>query len=152
MPPNLFALPSDMGHRGREASDPPAPVMVVEDDDVHRGELRDTLAEEGYEVVAAANGKEALEYLIDRRRRRPAMILMDLSMPVMTGWELLAVIKSYVRLANIPVLLLSGVDPQLDPVKHGTVTAFLRKPYDLAKLLEIVARYTDAPGASASDR
>jgi CheY-like chemotaxis protein len=110
-------------------------VLVVDDDAAQRGELSDVLDEHGYAVVEAAHGHEVLEYLVDRRHPLPAAILLDLSMPVLTGWELLALLKGYPRLANIPVVLLSGAEPQLDPVKHGTVRAFLRKPFSVGQVL-----------------
>jgi CheY-like chemotaxis protein len=150
MNPRLFLVRSDTEPDDSCSAGDPGPVLVVEDDDINRGELRDLLADQGYAVVEAADGKQALEYLIDRRRRTPALILLDLSMPVMTGWELLAILKSYVRLANIPVVLLSGVDPQLDPVKHGVIAQHVRKPYDSERLLTVVASYVDTPRTSAS--
>src|SRR3989442_9814042 len=109
----------------------PGPVLIVDDDDEHRPELRAALEEEGYAVIEAADGKAALDYLLDRRSVHPCLILLDLSMPVMTGWELLAIIKSYVRLAQIPVVVISGCDPLFDSQRHGTIEAFFRKPYDL---------------------
>jgi CheY-like chemotaxis protein len=142
----LHALPV---HDAPTAQARPGPVLVVEVEDVMRGDLRDLIAENGYPVVEVENGRQALAYLIDRRRPIPSIILLDLSMPVMTGWELLAVLKSYVRLADVPVALLSGMAPQLDPIKHGTVVAYLRKPYDAEALLQIVSRYAkpiDSPG------
>jgi CheY-like chemotaxis protein len=150
MNPKIFLVPSESGPEGPLTVGDPGPVLLVEDDDVNRCELRDLLLEEGYRVVEAANGKQALDYLIDRFRRRPALILLDLSMPVMTGWELLVILKSYVRLAEIPVVLLSGVDPQLDPVKHGVVAGHVRKPYDFNRLLALVASQVDVPGGAAS--
>lgn len=54
--------------------------------------------------------------------------------------------KSYTRLAEIPVVLISGQDPQVDLVAHGTVSAFLKKPYDTKRLLELVSLYCKAPG------
>jgi CheY-like chemotaxis protein len=150
MNPKLFRIPSWADPHDTCTVGNPGPVLVVEDDDINRGELRDVLADQGYGVVEAADGKQALDYLIDRRRRPPALILLDLSMPVMTGWELLAILKGYVRLANIPVVLLSGVDPQLDPVKHGVIAQHVRKPYDLERLLTVVASYVDTPLTSAS--
>jgi CheY-like chemotaxis protein len=150
MNPKVFLVPSDAGPEEPLPAGDPGPVLVVEDDDVNRCELRDVLVDQGYGVVEAANGKQALDYLIDRVRRTPALILLDLSMPVMTGWELLAILKSYVRLAHIPVVLLSGVDPQLDPLKHGVIAGHVRKPYDLDRLLAVVASQVDVPASAAS--
>jgi chemotaxis family two-component system sensor histidine kinase/response regulator PixL len=117
---------------------PPTVVLVVDDDDDQRAAMGDMLKDRGYAVVEAAHGHEVLEYLVDRRNRLPAVILLDLSMPVLTGWELLAILKGYPRLAKIPVVLLSGAEPQLDPLKHGTIAAFLRKPFTMAQLLTVL--------------
>jgi CheY-like chemotaxis protein len=115
-------------------------VLVVDDDDATRSDVRDLLEEDGYSVVEACDGKQALEFLVGNRNRTPDCILLDLSMPVMTGWELLSIVKAYVRLSEIPIILVSGVAPQLDPVKHGVISAYLKKPYDAKALLKTVVK------------
>jgi twitching motility two-component system response regulator PilG len=106
-----------------------------------RSDLREVLEDEGYLVVDVGDGKQALDYLVDARSVPPSLILLDLSMPQMTGWELLTVLKSYVRLTKIPVAVISGQEPQLDPVWHGAVAQVLRKPYDRDQLLALVAQH-----------
>jgi CheY-like chemotaxis protein len=114
-------------------------VIVAEDDEVHRREIGEVLREDGYRVIEVANGQEALDRLLwDREIQQPAMVLLDLSMPIMTGWELLMVRHGYLRLKQFPVVLISGSDPQLDPERHGAVAGVLRKPYDLDALLDMV--------------
>jgi CheY-like chemotaxis protein len=135
-----------MGTSKLRGPSPPL-VLVVDDDHIHRAELSDLLRDEGYEVVEASHGHQVLEYLVDRRHPLPAAILLDLSMPVLSGWELLAILKSYVRLAHIPVILVSGAEPELDPVKHGAVTAILRKPFSPAQVLAALADHA-RPGPS----
>src|SRR5690242_5427939 len=138
MATKLYSVPGskepDSGQEARPL------VLVVDDDDTHRSDLRDLLGDDGYDVVEAANGKAALDFLVSRRDRIPSAMILDLSMPVMSGWELLAVIKAYVRFAKIPVILVSGVPPQLDPVKHGAIDAYFRKPYEPKDLLAAVAK------------
>jgi CheY-like chemotaxis protein len=126
------------------------PVLVVDDDAEHRRVCREWLEDEGYTVVQAADGKEALDYVIDRRNILPCLIVLDLSMPLVTGWEFLAITKSYVRLASIPVVLISAHEPKLDPLRHGTITAFLRKPYDGMHLLALVAKHSGESSSAAS--
>jgi CheY-like chemotaxis protein len=126
----------------------PPLVLVVDDEDATRTDVRDLLREEGYAVVEARDGREALDFLVWNRSRTPDCILLDLSMPIMTGWELLSIIKAYVRLSDIPVVLVSGVAPQLDPVKHGVIAAYLKKPYDAERLLQAVLRAIGAGGLS----
>ena len=126
------------------------PVLVVDDDAEHRRVCREWLEDEGYTVVQAADGKEALDYVIDRRNILPCLIVLDLSMPLVTGWEFLAITKGYVRLASIPVVLISGHEPNLDPVRHGTIAAFLRKPYDGTQLLALVAKHGGESSSATS--
>jgi CheY-like chemotaxis protein len=144
---SLHAVSEDESETRAKA--PARQLLVVDDNDSHRADVREVLLDEGYEVVEAGDGKAALEYLVSRRGGVPDCIVLDLSMPVMTGWELLAVLKSYVRFKDIPVILLSGVEPRLDPVRHGVIAAFLRKPYDADALLAAVGRAL-GPAASTS--
>jgi CheY-like chemotaxis protein len=85
---------------------PERPILVVEDSDDLRATLRDLLEDEGYAVLTAANGIEALEVLA--AGVRPGIILLDLMMPVMDGWEVLAAMQEDAELATLPVLSLSA--------------------------------------------
>lgn len=117
------------------------PILVVDDDSAQRDGYRELLQDEGYVVIEAADGRQALHYLVDETQTTPCLILLDLTMPIMDGWEFLAILKSYVRLHAIPVVLISGEEPRLDPVRHGTIAAHLRKPYDVDELLRLAATY-----------
>ncbi|HEV8321474.1 MAG TPA: response regulator [Myxococcota bacterium] len=114
-------------------------VFVVEDDADAREMLSQVLALEGYFVVAAANGREALEHL--RRGAQPCVILIDLMMPVMNGWEFRSEQVRDPDLAGIPLVVISG-DGGIDQ-KAASVGAdgWLRKPIDLDTLLATVERY-----------
>lgn len=79
--------------------------MLVEDNEMNRDMLSRRLFKSGYDTVAAGDGKEALEILNDCI---PDLILMDLSLPEMDGWELTRRIKSDDRLKNIPVIALTA--------------------------------------------
>jgi two-component system response regulator CpxR len=126
----------------------PGPILVVDDDQDNRDAIRDVLEDEGYEVIEAVDGEKALEYLVARQNVAPALVLLNISMPHMTGWELVAVMRRYRHLAVIPVVLLSGMDPQRQPDRMGMVAAYLRKPYDSTKLLEVVAKHALSSGRS----
>jgi CheY-like chemotaxis protein len=89
-------------------------ILIVEDN----ADLRDSLAEllqyEGYEVARAANGQEALRYL--RECPPPCLILLDLMMPVMNGWEFRKQQLLDPTLSSIPVAIVTGVRNSLDQV------------------------------------
>jgi len=109
-------------------------VLVVEDDADFRDLLAASLRSAGLAAFAAPNGQEALIYLAGMTRL-PALVVMDMRMPVMDGRELLSVLRSYPRLSSIPVLLISGAEPK--PSVDGMV-AFLRKPFDRATFIDKV--------------
>jgi CheY-like chemotaxis protein len=90
--------------------------------------FRQILVEAGHEVREAANGKEALEVL--DAGWRPDLILLDLLMPVMNGWQLRAAQREREDLRDIPVVLVSGSPPRIQPIeaKALQVAASLRKP------------------------
>ena len=91
-------------------------------------------------VVAVENGREALD-LLRSERLEPCVILLDIMMPVMNGWEFLAARSADARLAAIPVVVISA-DPSTPPGDAvGTVSAFLRKPVEMSVLLETLARH-----------
>lgn len=106
-------------------------VLVVDDDPAQRDGLAEVLETRGYSVAQAANGWEALELAI---AERPTMILLDLNMPVMDGWEVLHALKGSGSLRNIPVVVLTG-----DPDAPNDIT-LMAKPYGIDQLLGHVAR------------
>jgi c-di-GMP phosphodiesterase len=110
-------------------------VLVVEDHTDTREHVCELLRIAGYEVLEAANGSVALELLVAHVERQPCLIILDLEMPVMTGWEFLSLIRNYHRLSRIPVLVTSGSDACLDELSRSGVVGFLRKPYALDELL-----------------
>jgi CheY-like chemotaxis protein len=113
----------------------PAPVvLVVEDDADFRDLLASALRSAGLAAYAVPNGQEAVIYLAGMTRL-PALVVMDMRMPVMDGRELLSVLRSYPRLSSIPVLLISGSEPHAS--SDGMVT-FLRKPFDRGTFIDKV--------------
>jgi CheY-like chemotaxis protein len=109
------------------------PVLIVEDDEDLRDMMAQLLTIEGFDAAAVANGREALEYL--RGSARPHVILLDLMMPVMDGWEFRRQQKANPELAPVPVIVLSALDPVRAAVD---ATAFIKKPLDFDRLLELV--------------
>jgi CheY-like chemotaxis protein len=100
-------------------------VLVVADDPALSESLLECLAQEGLVAVAAANGAEALRLVQDRR---PKLILLDLEMPVMNGWQFLERRRSDPSLARLPVIVLSGLLE--GAAGRSDVAARLEKPVD----------------------
>lgn len=113
-------------------------VLIVDDDFALREALCAALEGEGFSVASAGNGREALEYL--RREERPRVVLLDLMMPIMNGWEFRAEQRQDPELASIPVVVLSAfsraTDEELRDIKD-----FLRKPVTLTELLSAIRPY-----------
>lgn len=114
------------------------PVLVVEDDPALGESVADLLHERGYAVERAETGAAALERLLSGER--PCLILLDLMMPAMTGWDLLQRIRRDSALDGVPVIVLSG--HLLGPVRDSALPAhaFLRKPVNAGELLGEVER------------
>jgi two-component system response regulator CpxR len=108
-------------------------VLVVDDDEAIRQVISEVLRDEGYDVVCAENGLQALSEL--QRERPPDLVLLDLMMPVMSGWEVLEQLQASDELSRIPVVVVSAMAA---PGVHE----YLPKPIDLDNLLSTVGRLT----------
>ena len=116
-------------------------VLVVEDDaDILRA-LVQVLQDEGHTVRAAENGLVALATLRARGAQPPCVILLDLMMPVMDGWAFRAEQLRDPTLAHIPVILLTADGNAVEKAALLTGAGALRKPVELATLLEAIAPY-----------
>lgn len=124
------------------APTPPA-VLVVDDDYGIRYVLSEILSDAGYQTVTASDGDEALRYL-QSAPVLPCVILLDLMMPVMTGWEFRIAQQQDPRLAPLPVVALSARQGVSHETYAITVDTFLHKPVDLDQLLELVGGYCGA--------
>ena len=111
-------------------------IVLIEDDLSIREALREYLQFCGYEVFEAADGSIGLQVL--RNVRSPGLVLLDLMMPVMTGWEFLAAKAIDPKIAEIPVVVMSAVSQGSEC--EGTV-ATLKKPLDLDLLMDNIHRY-----------
>ena len=110
----------------------PPRILIVEDDSSSRQTLQNIFELEGFDVVTASNGREALESLA---QARPAVIVLDLMMPVMNGWELMQRLNSDDHYANIPVVVASGATEEGEA---ASAVAFFPKPINLGALVEEV--------------
>lgn len=121
------------------AQRPPCHVLVVEDDDAVREVLTDLLDASGYAVNRAANGREALDQL--RSGLLPCLILLDLMMPVMDGFEFREQQLSNPRWAAIPVVVLTAlIDAARAAATLGAVTV-IAKPFNIGELLAIAQQH-----------
>jgi CheY-like chemotaxis protein len=113
---------------------PAGPVLVAEDDHEIREALEALLSEVGYHVLTAADGKQALELLrrLDGSPDFPRVMLLDLMMPVMNGWEVLTELKRDASLSRLPVVVVSAF---ADQAPRDGVRAVLRKPVQVSQLL-----------------
>lgn len=115
-------------------------VLVVDDDPGIRGFVMTVLRAEGYEVVSAVNGHMALECA---GLHRPDLVLLDLSMPVMNGWEFHAAFR--LLYPDVPVVYMTaGYSARVEAEQHGAA-GYLAKPFEVEHLLAIAGRLAPMP-------
>ena len=124
--------------RGRAAAEKAyCSVLIVEDDADLREMMAQLISLEGFQAHTVANGREALDYL--HRAQHPELILLDLMMPVMDGWEFRREQRNDPAIADVPVVVLSALDPSRG-ADIGAIE-FLKKPLDFDRLLALVRQY-----------
>ncbi len=114
-------------------------VLIVEDDDGIRECLTDVLEDEGFETLTARNGQEALD-LLRKLGTNPAVILLDLMMPVMNGWEFRQHFDGDASIVHAPVIVMSALAPDAGLPS----AAWLQKPLAVERLLSTIARVAHA--------
>jgi CheY-like chemotaxis protein len=107
-------------------------VLIVEDETELRDSLRELMEEEGYEVLVAADGREALEQLASAR---PSVVILDLIMPVMSGNELYDAMQADPSLATIPIIISTS-----DPSRSPSGVPVMKKPVNIRRLIALVAQ------------
>ena len=113
---------------------------MVDDEADAREALAELLEQYGYSVISAANGRQALDYL--HNSAPPAVVILDLMMPVMNGWEFLEQQSRDPALLDIPVIVLTATPPQ----HQLRAKAILQKPIEFDSLVRLVQRLS--PSAS----
>jgi PAS domain S-box-containing protein len=121
------------------AADTKARILVVDDDAVSRDLLATMLERDGYQVVLARNGMEALELA---REVRPDAITLDVMMPQMDGWSVLAALKSEPGLEDIPVIMVTMVNEPGIGASLGA-SGYVSKPVERASLRALLNRFCD---------
>ena len=127
-----------------KADSPHPPILVVEDHDDTRAMVAALLAAEGFPVVTAENGQRGLERLM---AARPCLVLLDLMMPVMTGWDFRRAQLSLPdsALASVPVLLLTAVSEPQRAAQQLHAADVIQKPLDFDRLIDAVRRLCPVP-------
>ncbi|AFE10390.1 response regulator [Corallococcus exiguus] len=116
-------------------------ILVVDDDASHRTLICDALQEMGYATIEAKNGREALDLLEDDI---PGAVLLDLRMPVMSGWGLLDALKKMPRARNLPIIIISGYGFEWEAELVGAA-GYISKPVDLDKVRTTVQQIVGPP-------
>jgi CheY-like chemotaxis protein len=119
------------------------PILIVDDDEDLRGGIAGVLAAEGYSVREARNGREGLERL--HEEPHPRLVLLDMVMPDMDGWDFRRAQRSDPEVANVPVIIVSGVPEYLERREATGIDTRLIKPFDVDQLLQAVARWSGGP-------
>jgi len=115
-------------------------ILVVDDDPALRNTLVEVLEGEGYCTTSASNGLEALERLRSQKTA-PAVILLDMMMPVMDGWAFRREQRADPRLADIPVVVFSAQSNVREMAAEVWASAYLKKPVTLKELLAMLVNF-----------
>lgn len=124
---------------GRSRQSATGRILIVEDDADLRETLADILQYEGFHVETASNGQEA--WLRLAAEPLPALVLLDLKMPVMDGWEFRARQLRDPQIASVPVVLISAAEEIRQQAALLSADAFLSKPIDVSRLIDVVSRF-----------
>lgn len=116
---------------------PGSVVLVIDDDELIRDTLRDFLSDEGFRALLASDGAEAIA-LLDSGSPRPDLIILDLGMPNMDGWQFREQQASDPRFSSIPVIVVTA-----NRVANMNAAALLRKPLNLNDLATAIERLTE---------
>lgn len=122
-------------------------VLLVEDDADVRDSLQDILEDEGFDVVPAANGKQAMDFLTLNEPAGADLVILDLLMPMVSGWEVLERMTGDAKLSDIPVLVLSAAAAP----KPDRAQGFVRKPFSLEAFVTKVHGVVDGPRRAADE-
>ena len=117
---------------------PEAPILVVDDDESIRTTVSDVLDLEGYRVVTATNGAEALQRIAETP---PAVVLLDMRMPVMDGWGFARAVAA--RGMKLRILVMTAADNARAWAEEIGADGYVAKPFDLNELISAIHRVAD---------
>ena len=125
----------------------PKAILVVDDEPAILEMIAELLGYEGYQVVTTSQGSVALARA---KTDPPALILLDLMMPGMSGWQVIAALKASPQTRAIPIVVLSARRDLPITANELGIASFLAKPFDIDELIGIVRQYADShPGSGA---
>lgn len=122
------------------AADKSRSILIVDDDPGILDFITQSLEGEGYQVSGAANGEDGLAIMRDKATR-PCLVLLDMAMPIMNGWEFRKSQLNDDALRTIPVIVLTADRQAAEKAADLQADGFLEKPLGLTTLLDIVKRY-----------
>jgi CheY-like chemotaxis protein len=123
-------------------------VLVVDDDPSIRKMIVAALKRDGYTFCEAPNGKEALDLM---RKEHPNVVVLDLMMPILSGWDVLQARELEPELKQIPVIVISANRaPEVATAVDKGICAFLPKPFDIGALSALVRSCLPLPGARSA--
>jgi chemosensory pili system protein ChpA (sensor histidine kinase/response regulator) len=119
-------------------------IVIAEDDAPLREFLRIVLEEEGFEVLGCPDGRVCIDVLQTSRDRNdiPAMILLDLNMPKIDGWEVAAWLDADPILSSVPVIVISATEAHGKAAKALNADAYLVKPFTTDEILGVVGLFS----------
>lgn len=143
----MAAIEGELTLPDARSSKPAAKVLIVDDSMTIRRTAETLLKREGYEVVTAEDGFEALSRIVDDR---PDIIFMDIMMPRLDGYQTCAVIKNNTEFRSTPVIMLSSKDSIFDRARGSLVGSeqYVTKPFTREELLDAIQQH--APDACAA--
>ena len=115
---------------------PEAPILVIDDDPDVLSTVVDILEFEGYPVERATNGAEGLKVL---ERTRPRLVLLDMRMPVLNGWDFARILKE--RGIHLPILVMTAAQDARRWAQEIGAQGYIAKPFELPDLLAAVERF-----------
>jgi CheY-like chemotaxis protein len=118
-------------------------VLIVEDEFAIADLLEMVLTDEGYHVVTAANGRQGLQRLAEGPR--PDLIISDFMMPILDGAGLIRALRESEAQRDIPCIIMSSMPEATVRERVGQYAAFVRKPFSLAAMIELVTAILEAP-------
>ncbi|TPG56532.1 response regulator [Sphingomonas glacialis] len=116
-------------------------VLVVDDEFGIAGLLEDVLQDEGYTVVVASNGRQALDHAM---AEKPDLVVTDFMMPVMDGAALVKAMAADPKLADVPVVLMSSMPEESVAERCSGYTTFVRKPFKIFAMIDLVSSLLSA--------